>query len=250
MNWCQRIADWIRDNIERRIAQVLQDWYRACIELRNWVQRTIRNPLETLLRRLQQQCREQQCNWWCLCCNKWFCWLIDLLLRLVVWIVRIFWEWLLELFCRLLLIIFTLIITIIIQVLKWVVLAIVCLLTAMCSFIFLLAGIALIAVLLSLVALAAPPVAAIGTAIVPIALTVAVVSFLMAKLLCEAGRCRLLGVLAWALKWSITLGAILTVVLLSPLSAFVVVLMGGSLAALMTLMEQLGCRVPRMFGVP
>ena len=54
----------------------------------------------------------------------------------------------------------------------------------------------------------------------------------------------------WALKWSITLGTVLTLVALSPLSAFVVVIMGGSLTALMVLMERLGCPVPDMFGAP
>src|SRR2546425_10430241 len=43
-----------------------------------------------------QQCTEQDCNWWCLCCNKWLCWIalifiavLDFILFLVLEIVVI-----------------------------------------------------------------------------------------------------------------------------------------------------------------
>ena len=34
--------------------------------------------------RLRERCRRQSCNWWCLCCNKWFCWLVWIILSLLV----------------------------------------------------------------------------------------------------------------------------------------------------------------------
>lgn len=250
MDWCKEVGDWIRDRIEKPIEKFVRDAYQACTEAREWVKREIRTPIETWRQQLEQQCREQECNWWCLCCNKWFCWLIAILVRIIEWIIRIIGEWLVELICRIIVTVIAVILTLIIQLLKWVVLAVVCLLAALCSFLFLLAGIALIGVLLSLVALTAPPLAPIAIAVLPIALSVAATAFVLAKLLCEASRCRLLGVVAWALKWSITLGTILTMVMVSPLSALVVVILGGSLAALMVLMERLACRVPKMFGVP
>jgi len=108
----------------------------------------------------------------------------------------------------------------------------------------------LLAVLLCLVALAAPLFAPLAAPILPIAAVAAVVLLTLARLLCEAGRCRFLGVVAWALKWGITLGAILVFLALSPLSALVVVILGGSLAALIHLMLRLGCVVPRLFSVP
>ena len=77
-----------------------------------------------------------------------------------------------------------------------------------------------------------------------------VVTLVLVKLLCEVGRCRLLGILAWGMKWSIAIGAAFAVITLSALSLWVVGVIGGCLAALMQLMERLGCAVPKMFGVP
>jgi hypothetical protein len=234
MNWCKDIGDWFRENVEKPLLEFFQDLYKSCEDASHW--------LEDVTQRIEQQCRQQECNWWCLCCNKWFCWLVTLILRAIRWIV--------DILCKLILTILVWIIWILVQIVKWVILAVVCLFAALCSFLFLIAGIALIAVLLCLVALAAPTFAPIAAPVLPIALTVAVVALVLAKLLCEASRCRLLGVIAWALKWSITLGAVLSIVALSPLSALVVVVMGGCLAALMVMMERMGCRVPNMIGVP
>lgn len=234
MNLCKDVGDWIRDNIEIPIQRFFQDILKSCNDASHW--------LETVTQRVEQQCREQECNWWCLCCNKWFCWLVTLILRVLTWIV--------DIVCKVIVFILVIVITILVQILKWVVLAVVCLAAALCSFLFLIAGIALIGVLLCLVLLAAPAFAPLAAPILPIAATVFVVALVLAKLLCEAGRCRLLGVIAWALKWSIAVGALFSIVTLSPLSALVVVLMGGSLAALIGLMERMGCTVPNMLGVP
>ena len=234
MNWCKEFGDWFRDNIEKPIAKFFQDLYQSCVDASHW--------LEDVTTKIEQQCREQECNWWCLCCNKWFCWLITLILKVIRWIV--------DIVCKIIVTILVWIIWILVQIVKWVILSVVCFFASLCSFLFLVAGIALMGVLLCLVALAAPAFAPLAAPILPIALTVTVVAFALAKLLCEAGRCRLLGVIAWALKWSITLGTVLTLVALSPLSALVVVIMGGSLAALMVTMERMGCRVPDMLGVP
>lgn len=159
-------------------------------------------------------------------------------------------RWIANIVCRIIITIVAWVIWILVQIVKWVVLTVVCLFASLCSLLFLIAGIALIAALLCLVAVTAPALAPFAASVLPIALTVAVVTLLSAKLLCEASRCRLLGVIAWALKWSITLGSVLSIVALSPLSALVVVVLGGSLAALMVLMERSGCRVPHMIGVP
>lgn len=153
MDWCKQVGDWIRDNIEKPIKQFLQDMYQACAEARKWVEREIRTPIETWQQQLQQRCREQECNWWRLCCNKWLCWLVAILVSILVWIIQIIGEWLIELICKIIVTIITVIVTIIVQFLKWMALGVVCLLVALCSFLFLLAGIALIAALLSLVAL-------------------------------------------------------------------------------------------------
>jgi hypothetical protein len=60
---------------------------RVCREIDQWITEQVERPIESWVERTERQCREQPCNWWCLCCNKWFCFLVTLLVRIVTWVV-------------------------------------------------------------------------------------------------------------------------------------------------------------------
>jgi hypothetical protein len=62
---------------------------RVCSEIEQTIQDRIERPVEQFLGQWEQQCRTQPCNWWCLCCNKWFCWLAWVVVRIIVWVVEI-----------------------------------------------------------------------------------------------------------------------------------------------------------------
>jgi hypothetical protein len=55
--------------------QTIWEWFVSVIV--RWVTTTWR------------QCTEQRCNWWCLCCNKWFCWLVLIVVLVVSVIVML-----------------------------------------------------------------------------------------------------------------------------------------------------------------
>lgn len=55
MNCCQEFGDWFRDNIEKPLTKVVQDLYKSCADASHW--------LEDVTQRIEQQCREQECNW-------------------------------------------------------------------------------------------------------------------------------------------------------------------------------------------
>ncbi len=59
---------------------------RVCREISRWVTENVQRPLEEWVERTERRCREQPCNWWCLCCNKWFCFLVTFFVRVVVWV--------------------------------------------------------------------------------------------------------------------------------------------------------------------
>src|SRR5258707_237796 len=54
--WCQVMAVWIYENI----------WKWAW----TWISKTWR------------ECSLQRCRWWCLCCNKWLCWVAMIILTI------------------------------------------------------------------------------------------------------------------------------------------------------------------------
>lgn len=60
---------------------------RVCREINEWITENVERPLESWVEETERQCIEQPCNWWCLCCNKWFCFLVTLLVRIVTWVV-------------------------------------------------------------------------------------------------------------------------------------------------------------------
>src|SRR5262249_41374841 len=37
-----------------------------------------------LVTRFWRECTAQRCRWWCLCCNKWLCWLLVIIVAIVV----------------------------------------------------------------------------------------------------------------------------------------------------------------------
>src|SRR5260370_20364616 len=52
----------------------------ACHDIGTWVNQNVQQQVE--------QCVEQDCNWWCLCCNKWFCFLVWIVVTIVTWVVE------------------------------------------------------------------------------------------------------------------------------------------------------------------
>jgi hypothetical protein len=52
--YCHQIGEWVEDNVSQQV----------------------------------QKCVEQDCNWWCLCCNKWLCSLVWVVVTVVKWVLQ------------------------------------------------------------------------------------------------------------------------------------------------------------------
>lgn len=72
----------------------------VCSEVQTWVEEQVERPVEQFVNQLQQTCTEQECNWWCLCCNKWFCWLVWVVVRIVTWVVVTVGKWVARVVCE------------------------------------------------------------------------------------------------------------------------------------------------------
>ncbi len=73
---------------------------RVCKEVQDWVEEQIEKPIEEWENRQERRCREQSCNWWCLCCNKWFCWLVWILVKIIRWVLVTVGKWVARLVCE------------------------------------------------------------------------------------------------------------------------------------------------------
>jgi hypothetical protein len=53
--------------------------HQVCHDVGQWVTDNVSQQVEN--------CVEQDCNWWCACCNKWFCFLVWVIVQVVTWVV-------------------------------------------------------------------------------------------------------------------------------------------------------------------
>lgn len=54
--------------------------HQVCHDIGKWLESNATEPVE--------KCVEQDCNWWCLCCNKWFCFIVWIVVTVVTWVVE------------------------------------------------------------------------------------------------------------------------------------------------------------------
>jgi len=57
---------------------------QICTEFYDWVEEWVEQEI--------QKCQQKKCKKWCLCCNKWFCWIEIALVKVGQWVVRIVCE--------------------------------------------------------------------------------------------------------------------------------------------------------------
>lgn len=139
---------------------------------------------------------------------------------------------------------------IIIQVIKWVVITIVCIFEALCSLAIILAAISILAVLLMFAAIPVIVLAPVVTPLIPLAIATALVTLTLIKLLCEVSWCRWIGIIGWALKWATFLGFLLALAYLSIGTGLIAAIYGGIVSAIMISLEKGSCRLPRMRSWP
>lgn len=129
MSACQEVGRWVTENIVVPVDRFFERAREVCSEIRRWVEREVRKPIETWRTQEERRCRRRECNWWCLCCNKWFCWLVTVLVKIIEWIIEVVGEWLVETVCEIVVEVVRIVVNTIIRVVKWVVDFVVCLFT-------------------------------------------------------------------------------------------------------------------------
>lgn len=56
---------------------------RSCREFQDWVETQVEQPVEVWENQQEQRCLNQSCDWWTLCLNVLFCWLVWVLVKVV-----------------------------------------------------------------------------------------------------------------------------------------------------------------------
>jgi len=75
--------------------------HEVCNTINEWIEENVAQPVERWIDQLEQTCQQQSCNWWCLCCNKWLCWLVWIVVKVVEWIIVTVGKWVVHTVCEL-----------------------------------------------------------------------------------------------------------------------------------------------------
>lgn len=73
---------------------------RVCREIHEQIEEQVERRLDERVRRSVERCRRRSCNWWCACCNKWFCWLETIVVTIVRWVVVTVVKWIVRIVCE------------------------------------------------------------------------------------------------------------------------------------------------------
>ncbi len=64
----------------------------SCYTVLQQVYQSVLVPVWTWITTTWTQCVEQDCNWWCLCCNKWLCWISLIVIAVLSFVVFLILE--------------------------------------------------------------------------------------------------------------------------------------------------------------
>jgi len=71
----------------------------SCKQQQESIEETVLQPIDTWVTQQQQQCQDEPCNWWTLCLNKVFCWIVVALVKVSLWVTTIVVRWVYRLVC-------------------------------------------------------------------------------------------------------------------------------------------------------
>lgn len=71
-----------------------------CHEVQERIEEKVEQPIEEWVEKRRKKCKKKKCKKWCLCCNKWFCWIETFLERVVTWVVVTVVKWVARVVCE------------------------------------------------------------------------------------------------------------------------------------------------------
>jgi len=74
---------------------------KYCEEVQEWIEEKVEKPIEEWIKKREKKCKKKKCKKWCLCCNKWFCWIETFFEKVIKWVVITVGKWVTRIVCEL-----------------------------------------------------------------------------------------------------------------------------------------------------
>ena len=129
MSVCKKVKKWITEKVQVPVEEAITKAKKQCTEVKKKIEEKIRKPVENWVSKQEKKCKKRKCKWWCACCNKWFCWLVTVVVKVVTWVFVTIIKWVTYLVCKIVMVVVDIIVKIVIRILKFLVTFIVCIFT-------------------------------------------------------------------------------------------------------------------------
>lgn len=129
MGTCQEVDKWIVENVLTPVEHFVTEAREACEEINTWVEEQIQQPVDNWISQQEKRCQEQSCDWWCACCNKWFCWIVVVVVHVVTWVLVTVGKWVATLVCEIVTEVVGIVVELVLKVVHRLVTFLVCLFT-------------------------------------------------------------------------------------------------------------------------
>ncbi len=129
MSACKKVKKWITEKVQVPVEKAIKKATKQCDKLKKKIEEKVQKPVEDWVSRQEKRCKKRKCKWYCLCCNKWFCWLVTVVVKVVTWIVVTIVKWVTYIVCKVVMVIVDIIVKLITRFLKFLITFIVCLFT-------------------------------------------------------------------------------------------------------------------------
>lgn len=122
---CREVRKWLTQNVLVPVTQFLTEAREVCDEVRQWIEEQIQQPVDQWISQQEERCRELP--WW----NpaRWFCEIVTIVVKVVVWVVVTVGKWVVTIVCQVVTIVIGIVVTLVLRVVNWLVSFVVCIFT-------------------------------------------------------------------------------------------------------------------------
>lgn len=122
---CQDVRTFFTSEVLVPVTQFITEARQVCEEVRERIEEAVSQPVEQWISQQEERCRELP--WW----NpvRWFCEIVTVVVKVVVWVVVTVVKWVVTLVCQIVTVVIGIIVTFVLRVIAWVVTFIVCIFT-------------------------------------------------------------------------------------------------------------------------
>ncbi|OWW25788.1 hypothetical protein B4Q04_09335 [Zobellia sp. OII3] len=126
---CRSVSTWITEKILTPVSRFITEAKEVCENIGQWVEEQVNQPIEEWVSQEERKCKRQKCKWWCACCNKWFCWIVVVVVKVVTWVVVTVTKWVVTLVCQIVTHVIGIVIELVLKIIHRLVTFLVCLFT-------------------------------------------------------------------------------------------------------------------------